>query len=80
MTENDITILNLDIRPRSRLYYYQGNFYYPLEGLTANIKNLIKLKINQFKKENKEMILKDRKDPEYKNILQIFDEQFIGNN
>lgn len=75
MNENDITIMNLDTVPKSRLYYYQGNFYYPLE-LSGKWIGIVKGAIRKFKKENAAMIEADRKHPEYKTIVQIFDEQF----
>lgn len=74
MSEDDITILNLDLKPKSRLCYYQGNFYHPL-NLPGDMIGIVKRAIRTFIKENKQMVDKDRKHPDYKNVLQIFDAQ-----
>lgn len=82
MDENDITIMELPrskFHARSRVYYYQGNFYHPLEmerETASRVKNIIKLFMNK----NKEMIKRDRADPNYKNLIQLFDEQMRGLN
>lgn len=58
-----------------RCYYYKGNFYYPIDGLTKNNKNLIRMNIKKFKKDNKELIKSDRVRHDYKTLLDLFDEQ-----
>ena len=75
MNDADITIMNLPTCKNSRLYYYQGNFYYPLEGVSIELKQRIRFKIAQFKKENAAMFAADRAHPDYKSIVQLFDEQ-----
>lgn len=74
-----ITILNLDTIPRSRLYYYQGNFYHPLD-LHGRFIGQVRGAIHKFRKENKSLIEQDRKRPDYKTLVQIFDEQFNKEN
>ncbi len=69
-----IEILKITSRPRSTLYYYQGNFFH-----TPDLKNewvgLVKKAIRKFSKENKTMIERDRKDPSYKTLTELYDEQ-----
>lgn len=72
MGEEHPTLIKLS---RGSLYYYKGNFYYPLERLTSQDKNLIKLHTKKFVKENKALVNKDRSDPNYKTKLELFDEQ-----
>ena len=76
MSLNDITIMALDTRPRSRLYYYQGNFYYPLEGLKGDMIGKVKGAIRKWKKENAAMFAADRAHLDYKTLVQIFDEHY----
>ncbi len=57
-----------------RLYYYQGNFFHPMELRGAQV-GLVKRKIREFMKANAKLVAADRADPEYKTILQLFDEQ-----
>lgn len=47
-----------------RLYYYKGNFFYPLNLETKIMGNVCR-SIRQFIKANKEMVSKDRKSPDY---------------
>ena len=77
MDEKDITIAQIprsQFHARSRLYYYQGNFYHPLE-MTRETASRVKNLINLFMKQNKEMIKRDRSHPDYKAMVQLFDEQ-----
>lgn len=74
---NDITILPhvMSIAgQRGRLYYYQGNFHHPL-FLHGNDVAAVKKAIRMFTKENREMIEADRAKPEYRTVLELFDEQ-----
>jgi hypothetical protein len=57
----------------NRLYYYQGNFYYPLDLVGKQV-GLVKKGIREFTAANKELIARDRAHPDYKTLLQIFDE------
>ena len=57
-----------------RLYYYQGNFYYPLflKGKERDrVKNLVRSGGGIWPEKIKE----DRAHPDYKTKLQLFDEQ-----
>lgn len=74
MNEQDITLMDLPTKPRSRLYYYQGNFYYPLD-VSIDLKARVRFKIKQFKKDNTELFKNDRAHPDYKSVVQLFDEQ-----
>lgn len=74
MGESDITIMQLPTAPKSRLYYYQGNFYYPLD-VSREMLQRIRFKIAQFKKENESLFKSDRSHPDYKSVVQLFDEQ-----
>ncbi len=78
MSPNDITIMHVTLTngKKGRCYYYQGNFYYPLERLGNNMRAKMRIKINVFKHENAALIKADRAHPDYKTLLQIFDEQF----
>lgn len=74
MTEEHIHIMRIESRPKSNLYYYQGNFYYPYDVSNAwlgKVRNAIRV----FSKKNKKLIEDDRKDPEYKTLTQLFDQQ-----
>ncbi len=81
MNDTDITIMPVKVQQRngreakSRLYYYQGNFFYPLERLSNDWKQRVRFKIKQFKAANAAMIKADRSHPDYKTKLQLFDEQ-----
>jgi len=81
--EADITILpNLPFQlpngkiGHSRLYYYQGNFYYPLEGLKGDTIGKVKGAIRKWKKENAALFAANRAHPDYKTLLEIWDENF----
>lgn len=62
------------IAPRAYLYYYQGNFYHPLDLIQDRV-GKVKRAIREFIKNNKERIEKDRSHPDYKTLVQLFDEQ-----
>lgn len=78
--DEDITLLS-EVRTmtgqRGRLYYYKGNFYMPLNLDGAYISK-VKVAIRKFKKENKELITKDRESDGYMEILEIFDKFYGG--
>ena len=78
MRPDDITIMQVTTTrgTKSRLYYYQGNFFYPLESLSNDWRARIRFKIKQFKTANAAMIAADRAHPDYKTVLQLFDDQF----
>lgn len=63
---NDITIpVNAWTKKKvGRLYYYQGNFFFPL-SLPTDVMGKVLKSIRIFTKENKEMIARDRKSPDY---------------
>ncbi len=72
-----IVLLN-DIKigiSKHNLYYYKGNFYYPIfvEGFE---RGRVRRAIREFKKVNQGLIESDRAEPGYKSKLQEFDDQF----
>ena len=48
-----------------RLYYYQGNFYYPLFMLNKKEEARVFKALRLFFYKNKEMVLQDRMKPDY---------------
>ncbi len=56
-----------------RLYYYQGNFFHPL-SLTGSQPGIVKREMRKFYRANKAMVDADRAHPDYKNLLELFDE------
>ena len=73
MTEDQITMLrdlSTHISTGHLLYYYQGNFYYPLDLAGAD-RGRVKRAIRNFKRNHAAMVENDRADPNYKTIVQI---------
>lgn len=68
MQDTDITIMPIYIpkvsRPIGRLYYYQGNFFYPLNVDTATMGTIYRA-IRVFTKDHLAMVRHDRSDPAY---------------
>jgi hypothetical protein len=59
------------------LYYYQGNFFYPVFLVTKDLERRINLKIAAWRKDaSNEAILKaDRAHPDYRNKVQLAEAQ-----
>lgn len=78
MDSEQITLLR-GLRTKSSgnhsLYYYQGNFYQPL-SLVKKDKLRADRAVRLFKIDNKLMIEKDKADPDYKTLVEIFDDQY----
>ena len=77
MDEDDITILDsvLSITGQTgRVYYYQGNIYQPLFLHGSDVAR-VKRAVRQFMKEHADRVATDRAHPDYKTLLEIFDEQ-----
>ena len=80
MGEEHITILrNLrtkepNSRPIHLLYYYQGNFFHPMDLKNKDMSR-VKVAKHIFLNENKELVEADRSHPNYKTKVQLFDEQ-----
>ena len=55
-----------------RLYYYQGNFYYPFNP-HGSYAGKIKRAIREFRKTHADLIKADRADPSYRTLLELFD-------
>jgi hypothetical protein len=72
MQDTDITIMsvyppkgfNRPHKPIGRLYYYQGNFFYPLNVDTATMGTIYRA-IRVFIKDHRDMVRHDRSDPAY---------------
>jgi len=60
---------------KGSLYYFEGNFYHPIDLVGRSI-GQVKRGIRDFWKANKEKIKADRALPTYKTLVQIFDEQY----
>lgn len=75
----DKTILKL--KRGFRLYYYQGNFFYPLDLLKGE-QDLVDKAIRLFKVNNKALIAADRASPSYvpfKDLIKVYDETLVEN-
>jgi hypothetical protein len=57
------------------LYYYSGNFFYPLEIASRDLKLRIRRLIQIFMKANKALIRADRAHPDYLTKLQLAEAQ-----
>lgn len=88
MDEEHIPILTLPrlynkrgqlIAAVSNVYYYQGNIYHPYDLLGDRI-GKVKRVVTEFINKNKERIEKDRSHPDYKTLVQLYDEQMRGFN
>lgn len=55
---------------KGRLYYFQGNFFHPLE-LVGNSVGLVKRGIREFLRDHAELVKSDRSDPAYRNLVQL---------
>jgi hypothetical protein len=63
------------IATMASVYYFKGNFYHPYD-LLGNRVGIVKRAIEEFKLKNKERIEKDRSHPDYKTLVEIYNEQF----
>jgi hypothetical protein len=71
MDNREHHILNLDGQT-GRLYYYQGNFFHPLDLVGANI-GIVKGAVRKFLRDNRAMVDSDRADPAYRTPMQLMD-------
>jgi hypothetical protein len=69
--------MDLDTDPRTNLYYYQGNFYHPVD-VSGRILGQVRGGIRKFMREHKALFEHDRRQPDYKTLVQLFEEQFPG--
>ncbi len=53
------------------LYYYAGNFFYPIFLANKDIERLVRLKMKKFRKENAALIKADRAHPDYLDKVQL---------
>lgn len=70
MSPAEIHITNLPGRGGRRLYYYQGNFFHPLE-LGGSDHGIVKRGIRDFMKTHRALVDADRADPDYKTLVQL---------
>jgi len=68
-------VMSLDGSTAGSLYYYQGNFYHPF-NLHGSEVGRVKRAAREFVKHNKELVGRDRSDPNYKTLVEIFDEYY----
>ena len=57
-----------------RVYYYHGNIFQPF-GIHGSDAARVRIGIRNFMRDNKDMILADRKHPEYKTLVELYDSQ-----
>lgn len=62
----------LDLGGGKRLYYYKGNFFYPI-NLTGDLPGRINGAIRSFMKSNSELVKQDRTAPDFLTISQLCD-------
>ncbi len=55
------------------LYYYQGNFFHPLDIEPGPLLGKLRAAMWRFASANAGMIKADRKDPEYKTLAELSD-------
>lgn len=55
---------------QDRIYYYQGNFFHPI-NLVGNQQGLVLRAIRNFIKTNKTMVDRDRKNSNYRTLEQL---------
>lgn len=79
MSDETIQILRFNNGGQmANLYYYAGNFFYPLALANKNLERLMEIKIKQFKKENAELVKADRAHPDYRDKVQLADSQGLS--
>ena len=74
LSEDEVEICR--IRGWGRVYYYQGNIFSPLEEPKGSDVGKVRKFIREFLEANAERVAKDRADPAYKTLVEIFDEQY----
>jgi hypothetical protein len=57
-------------RKPGRLYYYFGNFFYPID-LPDSLEATVIAAIKKFMAENSELVKRDREHPDYQTLLQL---------
>lgn len=73
MTTQEIHICDFPFGRGRRLYYYQGNFFHPIDLIGAEV-GIVKGAIRRFLKDNASMVAADRADPAYKTLMELCDE------
>jgi hypothetical protein len=72
MSPDEHHILKLSSQ-KGRLYYYQGNFFQPIDLKGASVGE-VKRGIREFMRDNKDLVASDRADPAYRTPMQLADE------
>ena len=70
MTKDEIHIMDLPGPQSRRLYYFQGNFFHPMELPGAQL-GLVRGAIRRFMKEHAAMVAADRADPAYRTLVDL---------
>lgn len=73
MTSHEQHITNLPGGRGRRLYYFQGNFFFPLD-LEGAEPGVVKRGIREFMRAHGAQVAADRAAPEYRTPLQLFEE------
>lgn len=71
MTTDEHHILNLHGQ-KGRLYYFQGNFFHPLDLVGSNV-GVVKGAIRTFMRDNRAMVESDRASPDYRTPMQLME-------
>lgn len=69
LSTEEHNILRLD-EQKGRLYYFQGNFFHPLELVGGSI-GKVKRAIREFKRDNQQLVESDRASPDYRTLVQL---------
>jgi hypothetical protein len=72
MSPDEHHILKLSSQ-KGRLYYFQGNFFQPIDLKGASVGE-VKRGIRDFTRDNKALIASDRADPAYRTPMQMCDD------
>lgn len=72
MSPDEHHILKLT-EQKGRLYYFQGNFFHPID-LVGNSIGLVKRGIREFKRDHKALVASDRAHPNYRTPMELCDQ------
>lgn len=62
--------------PVGRLYYYLGNYYYPI-GLHKKEEKRVRIAMRKHYLENSELVKKDRNKPDYRTKLELLEDLIL---
>jgi hypothetical protein len=69
MSSEEHHILRLT-EQKGRLYYFQGNFFHPLELVGASV-GKVKRGIREFMRDHHQLVARDRASPDYRTLVQL---------